>query len=73
MMEGIIDFLKQTPQSSLKTVRMVIFQAPMLVDFHQSMLRREATETKKNESAWSKIACMSSWFQLLALSKNNNF
>lgn len=62
MMDAVIDFLRQTPQSSLKTVRIVIFQAPMLVDFHQSMLRREATKMQKNESTWSRITCTSSWF-----------
>ncbi|XP_026789921.3 poly(ADP-ribose) polymerase family member 14-related sequence 1 isoform X1 [Pangasianodon hypophthalmus] len=55
MMDGIVDFLNQTPQSSLRMVRIVIFQAPMLVDFHQSMLRREATEKQKNESTWSRL------------------
>ncbi|KAI5107509.1 poly [ADP-ribose] polymerase 14 [Silurus meridionalis] len=55
MMDALIIFLKQTPQSSLKTVRMVIFQAPMLVDFHQSMLSREFVEKQKNESAWSRL------------------
>ncbi|XP_047012139.1 poly(ADP-ribose) polymerase family member 14-related sequence 1 isoform X2 [Ictalurus punctatus] len=55
MMDAVVDFLTQTPQSSLKMVRIVIFQAPMLVDFHQSMVKREATEKQKNDSTWSKL------------------
>lgn len=60
MMDAVVDFLTQTPQSSLKMVRIVIFQAPMLVDFHQSMVKREATEKQKNDSTWSKLTCTSS-------------
>lgn len=73
MMEGVVEFLKQTPQSSLRMVRIVIFQAPMLVDFHQSMLKREATDPQKNESTWSRLACTFHWFQLLLLLSANNF
>lgn len=43
MLDAVADFVSQTPQSSIKLVRFVIFQAPMLADFHQSMLKREGT------------------------------
>ncbi|XP_053352525.1 poly(ADP-ribose) polymerase family member 14-related sequence 1 isoform X2 [Clarias gariepinus] len=62
MMDAVIDFLTRTPQSSLKTVRIVIFQAPMLVDFHQSMLRKEVTVKQKTESAWSRLTTFTKSF-----------
>ncbi|TSM60565.1 Poly [ADP-ribose] polymerase 14 [Bagarius yarrelli] len=54
MLDGVIDFLKQTPQSLLQTVRIVIFQAAMLVDFYQSMMRREANEEQKTGDTCSR-------------------
>ncbi|XP_051998367.1 LOW QUALITY PROTEIN: protein mono-ADP-ribosyltransferase PARP14-like [Xyrauchen texanus] len=54
MMDALVDMVRQTPQSSLKLVRMVVFQAPMLTEFYKSMQDREFTR-KQEESAWSKI------------------
>ncbi|XP_051564334.1 poly(ADP-ribose) polymerase family member 14-related sequence 1 isoform X2 [Myxocyprinus asiaticus] len=54
MMDAVVDMVKQTPQSSLKLVRMVVFQAPMLTEFYKSMQNREVTH-KQEESTWSKI------------------
>ncbi|XP_026865825.2 poly(ADP-ribose) polymerase family member 14-related sequence 1 [Electrophorus electricus] len=63
MLDAVIDFVKQTPQSSLRLVRIVIFQAPMLADFHQSMLKREATDKQKKGTTLTKIISYAkSWF-----------
>ncbi|KAG7233895.1 hypothetical protein INR49_006457 [Caranx melampygus] len=46
MMDAVIDVLSQYLTAPLKTVRVVIFQPPMLKDFYDSMHQREGTETK---------------------------
>ncbi|XP_066497152.1 poly(ADP-ribose) polymerase family member 14-related sequence 1 isoform X2 [Hoplias malabaricus] len=55
MLDALVNFVTQSPQSSLKLVRMVIFQAPMLADFHQSMQNRVQSDNQKKESTWSKV------------------
>ncbi|XP_030642348.1 poly(ADP-ribose) polymerase family member 14-related sequence 1 [Chanos chanos] len=66
MLDAVVDMVKKTPQSSLKLVRIVIFQAPMLADFHNSMQGKEGTGnlaatvqkaavTLKQENTWSKL------------------
>uniref|UniRef100_A0A3B1JSA6 Poly [ADP-ribose] polymerase n=1 Tax=Astyanax mexicanus TaxID=7994 RepID=A0A3B1JSA6_ASTMX len=57
MLDAVVDFVTQTPQSSIKLIRMVIFQAPMLADFHQSMQKREGgSDKQKKEGVFSKAA-----------------
>ncbi|KAL7881397.1 hypothetical protein AOLI_G00082450, partial [Acnodon oligacanthus] len=56
MLDAVVDFVTQTPQSSIKLIRIVIFQAPMLTDFHQGMQRREGSDKQKKQSAFSKFA-----------------
>lgn len=59
MLDALCDFMTQTPQSSLKLVRIVIFQAPMLTDFYQSMQKKEGSDKQKKESStWTKVTCM---------------
>ncbi|KAK2850420.1 hypothetical protein Q7C36_009203 [Tachysurus vachellii] len=70
MFDGVIDFLKQTPQSSLRTVHIVIFQAPILADFHQSMLRRDNTDKQKNEGAWARLTSFTKSFFMNAKPKD---
>ncbi|KAK3568803.1 hypothetical protein QTP86_017403 [Hemibagrus guttatus] len=70
MLDGVIDFLKKTPQSSLRTVRIVIFQAPMLPDFYQSMLSREAVKKPKNEGVLARLSSFTKSFFISAKSKN---
>ncbi|XP_063070373.1 poly(ADP-ribose) polymerase family member 14-related sequence 1 isoform X3 [Engraulis encrasicolus] len=41
MLDAVIDVVGKMPGSSLELVRIVIFQAPMLPEFHKSMQRRE--------------------------------
>ncbi|TRZ02744.1 hypothetical protein DNTS_005427 [Danionella cerebrum] len=56
MMDGIIDFFRKTPQSSLKLIRLVVFQDAMLPDFHRSLQSRETSPPKQEkDSTWSKI------------------
>lgn len=64
MLDAVIEVLTQNPSSSLKTVRLVIFQAPMLKDFCNSMdhrSKKDETDTKGTkgffESIGSKIKC----------------
>ncbi|XP_036417757.1 poly(ADP-ribose) polymerase family member 14-related sequence 1 isoform X2 [Colossoma macropomum] len=62
MLDAVVDFVTQTPQSSIKLIHIVIFQAPLLTNFHQSMQRREGSDKQKKQSALSKIAAYAkSW------------
>lgn len=56
MLDGMLDMLRKTPQSSLKLIRLVVFQANMLPEFLKSMQNRETGPAKQEkESTWSKI------------------
>lgn len=61
MLDAVIDVLNQHPNGPLKTIRIVIFQPPMLKEFYNSMHQREATEPKDKAGFWgnigSKIKC----------------
>lgn len=46
MFDAVIDVLSQNTSTTLNTVRIVLFQPPMLKDFYTSMQQREATVTK---------------------------
>ncbi|KAM9365083.1 poly(ADP-ribose) polymerase family member 14-related sequence 1 isoform 2-T2 [Pholidichthys leucotaenia] len=46
MMDAVIDVLSQNTPSTLKTIRIVIFQPHMLKEFHSSMQEREGTDPK---------------------------
>ncbi|KAM7407781.1 hypothetical protein PAMA_003509 [Pampus argenteus] len=54
MLDAVIDVLSQNTSSMLKTVRVVIFQKPMLKDFYNSMQQREATDPKDKAGLWGK-------------------
>ncbi|KAM7380823.1 hypothetical protein PAMP_004095 [Pampus punctatissimus] len=63
MLDAVIDVLSQNTSSTLKTVRVVIFQKPMLKDFYNSMQQREATDPKDEAGLWGKISTVfKSWF-----------
>uniref|UniRef100_A0A3B3V0L6 Poly [ADP-ribose] polymerase n=1 Tax=Poecilia latipinna TaxID=48699 RepID=A0A3B3V0L6_9TELE len=47
MLDAAIDVFSQNTSSSLTLIRIVIFQQPMLKDFHSSMQEREATDPKE--------------------------
>ncbi|XP_054908738.1 poly(ADP-ribose) polymerase family member 14-related sequence 1 isoform X2 [Poeciliopsis prolifica] len=55
MLDAAIDILSQNTSSSLTLIRIVIFQQPMLKDFHNSMQEREAIEPKDKTGFWSNI------------------
>lgn len=58
MLDAVIDQLN-TP-STLKTIRIVVFQKPMLDDFHNSLKERAAPESKKKgwlESIGDRLKC----------------
>ncbi|CAK6963679.1 Hypothetical predicted protein [Scomber scombrus] len=55
MLDAVIDVLSQNTSSPLKTVRFVIFQAPMLKEFFNSMHQREATEPKSKGGFWGNL------------------
>lgn len=61
MLDAVIDVLSQNTSSTLKTIRIVIFQAPMLKEFYSSMHQREAPDPKNQAGFWgnigSKIKC----------------
>lgn len=61
MLDAVTDVLSQNTSSPLTTVRIVIFQKPMLKDFHSSMQQREAADPdSKDKAGWSwlnKVKC----------------
>lgn len=61
MLDAVTDVLSQNTASPLTTVRIVIFQKPMLKDFHSSMQQREAADPdSKDKGGWrwlNKVKC----------------
>uniref|UniRef100_A0A8C4EUA4 Poly [ADP-ribose] polymerase n=1 Tax=Dicentrarchus labrax TaxID=13489 RepID=A0A8C4EUA4_DICLA len=56
MLDAVIDVLNQNTSSTLKTIRIVIFQPPMLKEFYNSMHEREATDPKdKATGFWGSV------------------
>ncbi|XP_026127707.1 poly [ADP-ribose] polymerase 14-like isoform X1 [Carassius auratus] len=55
MLDGMVDMIRKNPQSTLKLIRLVVFQAQMLPEFHKSMQNRETGPAKQDQSTWSKI------------------
>ncbi|CAJ1078797.1 protein mono-ADP-ribosyltransferase PARP14-like isoform X3 [Xyrichtys novacula] len=56
MLDAVIDVLSQNTSTTLKTIRIVIFQSPMLKDFFSSMQEREATQAATEapkDKGWS--------------------
>ncbi|XP_036396640.1 poly(ADP-ribose) polymerase family member 14-related sequence 1 [Megalops cyprinoides] len=63
MLDAVADTVQQNPTTSLQLVRLVIFQAPMLTDFHNSMQKREnMSSQKEKETIWSKFKPYTSIF-----------
>ncbi|KAM9347764.1 protein mono-ADP-ribosyltransferase PARP14-like [Symphorus nematophorus] len=52
MLDAVIDVLSQNTTSTLKTVRIVIFQPPMLKEFYSSMQQREASDPNDKSASW---------------------
>ncbi|KAK2905058.1 hypothetical protein Q8A67_006857 [Cirrhinus molitorella] len=55
MMDGMLEMIRKNPQSTVKLIRLVVFQAQMLPEFHKSMQNRETGPAKQEQSTWSKI------------------
>ncbi|XP_005751189.1 poly [ADP-ribose] polymerase 14-like [Pundamilia nyererei] len=63
MLDAVTDVLSQNTSSPLTTVRIVIFQKPMLKDFHSSMQQREAADpNSKDKAGWSWLNKVKSFF-----------
>lgn len=53
MFDAVTDVLSQNTISHLKTIRIVIFQPPMLKEFYNSMHQREQSNVPKpNNKGW---------------------
>ncbi|XP_040004959.1 poly(ADP-ribose) polymerase family member 14-related sequence 1 isoform X2 [Xiphias gladius] len=50
MLDAVIDVLSQRTSGPLRTIRIVIFQPPMLKEFYNSMRQREVTDP--NDKGW---------------------
>uniref|UniRef100_UPI0037E7907B poly(ADP-ribose) polymerase family member 14-related sequence 1 isoform X1 n=1 Tax=Semicossyphus pulcher TaxID=241346 RepID=UPI0037E7907B len=60
MLDAVIEVLSQNTSSALKTIRLVIFQPPMLQEFYNSMQQREAKKDtieppKEKAGLWDKF------------------
>uniref|UniRef100_A0A672RD52 Si:ch211-219a4.3 n=1 Tax=Sinocyclocheilus grahami TaxID=75366 RepID=A0A672RD52_SINGR len=55
MMDVMLEMIRKNPQSTLKLIRLVVFQAQMLPEFHKSMQNQETGPAKQEQSTWSKI------------------
>uniref|UniRef100_A0A1B8XXG5 Poly [ADP-ribose] polymerase n=1 Tax=Xenopus tropicalis TaxID=8364 RepID=A0A1B8XXG5_XENTR len=55
MLDGVEDFVKSQAAPSVTTVRIVIFQQPMLSDFYTSMKGKEGTAVSQPQSMFSKL------------------
>ncbi|XP_029981171.1 protein mono-ADP-ribosyltransferase PARP14-like isoform X2 [Sphaeramia orbicularis] len=63
MLDGVIDVLSQNPSSILKTIRIVIFQPPMLKDFYNSMHERQSTQANETKDKGSILHTIGSVFK----------
>ncbi|XP_073490631.1 protein mono-ADP-ribosyltransferase PARP14-like [Aquarana catesbeiana] len=55
ILEGLVDFIKSKSVRSLQTVKVVLFQQPMLNDFYMSMKKREGTTLPEAKSFLTRI------------------
>lgn len=46
MLDAVIEVVNQNSSSTLQSIRIVIFQPPMLQDFYDSMQERQVTNSK---------------------------
>ncbi|XP_073490630.1 protein mono-ADP-ribosyltransferase PARP14-like [Aquarana catesbeiana] len=51
ILDGLVDFIKSKSVRSLQTVKVVLFQKPMLNDFYMSMKKREGTALPEDKSS----------------------
>lgn len=46
MLDAVIEVVNQNSSSTLQSIRIIIFQSPMLKDFHSSMQERHVSSSK---------------------------
>ncbi|XP_073490635.1 protein mono-ADP-ribosyltransferase PARP14-like [Aquarana catesbeiana] len=56
ILDGLVDFIKSKSVRSLQTVKVVLFQQPMLNDFYMSMKTREGTVLPEDKSLLTRIS-----------------
>ncbi|XP_076023940.1 protein mono-ADP-ribosyltransferase PARP14-like [Genypterus blacodes] len=56
MLDAVVDVLNQNTSSSLKTIRIVIFQQPMLKEFYSSMQQKQTADPKDKAGLWQSLA-----------------
>lgn len=74
MLDAVVDVVGRMSVSSLQLVRIVIFQAPMLANFHKSMQERagtgepeeEGTSKPEKKGTMSMMMCMMSFYTFYA-------
>uniref|UniRef100_A0A3P8WRG8 Poly [ADP-ribose] polymerase n=2 Tax=Cynoglossus semilaevis TaxID=244447 RepID=A0A3P8WRG8_CYNSE len=68
MFDAVSNVLSQNPAGSLNKIRFVIFQQPMLKDFHNSMVEREQKQaTKPKDTAEKEKETYSIWERFISL------
>ncbi|XP_028289542.1 poly(ADP-ribose) polymerase family member 14-related sequence 1 [Parambassis ranga] len=55
MLDAVIEVLSQNTSSNLTTIRIVIFQPPMLKDFYNSMQERGSSDAKEKGGFWTNL------------------
>ncbi|KAA0703895.1 Poly [ADP-ribose] polymerase 14 [Triplophysa tibetana] len=55
MVDAVVDFVKKKKLTSVKLVKFLIFQANMVTDFHQSMLRRTGEKVEEEKGIIDRI------------------
>uniref|UniRef100_A0A3B3QPK1 Macro domain-containing protein n=1 Tax=Paramormyrops kingsleyae TaxID=1676925 RepID=A0A3B3QPK1_9TELE len=55
MINAVVDFEKMKKGQSLKSVKIVVFQAGMMADFHRSLKTKEGTVQPEEKSIFSRI------------------
>ncbi|XP_076023922.1 poly(ADP-ribose) polymerase family member 14-related sequence 1 isoform X2 [Genypterus blacodes] len=56
MLDAVVDVLNQNTSSSLKTIRIVIFQQPMLKEFYSSMQQKQTADPKDKAGLLQSLA-----------------
>nr|XP_023649998.1 poly [ADP-ribose] polymerase 14 isoform X1 [Paramormyrops kingsleyae] len=55
MINAVVDFEKKKKGQSLKCVKIVVFQAGMMADFHRSLKTKEGTDQPEEKSIFSRL------------------
>ncbi|XP_075466033.1 protein mono-ADP-ribosyltransferase PARP14-like isoform X2 [Ascaphus truei] len=58
MLDAVVDFASSKSAQSVQTVKVVIFQQPMLNDFYTSMKKKEGTSLPEPESVFQKLTSL---------------